>query len=335
VSLRQTVQAVLKRGALVAAANWPVTLIQSVADSLFKLLIAAPLIGGIFLVALVVGDAPGALLTLEWRELAATIVASLFSHPPVLIAFLLAMAVVVGGGSLFVFLVKGGTVGILVGGERDAGVIELPPLQWAVVARASKFTVETFIESATLLFRRYARLGIVLMAVYVASGAAYLAAVFASRATGGSWGMPALLTAAFVCWITIVNLLYLLVQIVIAADDCGVAAGMRRVFAFVRHDWKMLSGVFLVILAMVVFATGASFLATASLGVITFVPFLGPFLGLAVLPLQIIAWLIRELVFQYIGLASVGAYVKLYREFSGAGGRLPAPIAVLGPARTT
>ena len=33
---------VLKRGALVAAANWQVTLIQATADSLFKLLIATP-----------------------------------------------------------------------------------------------------------------------------------------------------------------------------------------------------------------------------------------------------------------------------------------------------
>jgi hypothetical protein len=60
VTFRHTVQAVLKRGALVAAANWPVTLIQSATDALFKLLVGVPLIGGIFLVALVVGDDPGA-----------------------------------------------------------------------------------------------------------------------------------------------------------------------------------------------------------------------------------------------------------------------------------
>ena len=69
-----------------------------------------PLVGGIFLVALVVGAEPGALLSLDWRELAATIVGSLLSRPLVLAAFLAALAVVVVGGSLFVFLVKGGTV---------------------------------------------------------------------------------------------------------------------------------------------------------------------------------------------------------------------------------
>jgi len=334
--LRHTLKPVLKRGALIAAANWQVTLVQATADSLFKLLLAAPLIGGIFLVALTVGDEPGTLLTLEWRVLAATIISSLLSHPLVLAAFLLSMAVVVAGGSLFVFLVKGGTVGVLVRGEREAGVIELPPLQWSVVRRAAKFSIEAFVESADALFTRYAKLGLVLMTVYVASGGGYLAAVMASRSAGSYWGIPALLTALFVCWITLVNLVYLLVQIVVAADDCGVAAALRRVALFVRHERRTVSGVFVVILGMVIFATGASFLATSSLALITFVPFLGPFLGLAVLPLQIIAWLMRELVFQYIGLASVGAYVKLYREYSAAATQSnlnPAPTySILGSA---
>jgi hypothetical protein len=331
VTFRHTVQAVLKRGALVAAANWPVTLIQSAADGLFKLLVGIPLVGGIFLVALVVGGEPGALLTLDSRVLAATIIGSLVSHPLVLIAFLMAMAVVVVGGSLFVFLVKGGTVTTLVRGERDAGPVERPPLHWSAVSRAAKFGVEEFIESAQRLFPRFARLGFLLMAAYAASGGAYLGLIMASRGSGSTFGLTALLTASFVCWITFVNLLYLLTQIVIAADDCGVGAAIRRLVAFVRADRKMVGGVFLVILAMVVLATGASFVATASLGVITFVPFLGPFLGLAVLPLQILAWVMHEIVFQYIGLAAVGAYVKLYREFSALGGPMPEPFALGSP----
>jgi hypothetical protein len=263
--------------------------------------------------------------------LAATIVGSLMSHPLVLAAFLLAMAVVIVGGSLFVFLVKGGTVATLVLGEREAGPIERPPLHWSDVSRASKFGVEEFIESAQRLFPRYRRLGFLLMAVYVASGAGYFGLVVASRTTGSTVGLPALLTGGFVCWITIVNLLYLLTQIVIASDDCGVGAAVRRVATFVRVERRMLGGVFLVILAMVVLATGASFVASLSLGVITFVPFLGPFLGLAVLPLQILAWLLHQLVFQYIGLASVGAYVKLYREFSAVDRRMTEHYALSTP----
>ena len=34
-----TLKDVLKRGALVAAANWPVAIVQATADSLFKLLV--------------------------------------------------------------------------------------------------------------------------------------------------------------------------------------------------------------------------------------------------------------------------------------------------------
>ena len=335
VTLRHTVKAVLKRGALVAAANWQVTLIQSVADALFKLLVGAPLIGGIFLVALVVGDDPGALITLDSRVLAATIVGSLLSHPLVLVAFLLAMAVVIVGGSLFVFLVKGGTVGTLVVGEREADLVERPPLQWSLVATASKFSIERFIEFAETLFPRYARLGIVLMIAYLLSGVAYFALVIGSRSTG-SWGLPALITASFVCWITLMNLVYLLAQIIVAADDCGAGTALRRVWMFVRRERHTVSGVFAVILAMVVLATGASLAATASLGVITFVPFLGPFLGLAVLPLQIAAWLLHEIVFQYIGLASVGAYVNLYRGFAALETRVETTprFPVFGPAGT-
>ena len=85
-----TLKEVLKRGALVAAANWPVAIVQATADSLFKLLIAAPLIGGVFLVALVVGAEPIELMSLEWRQLAATIASTLLVRPAVLAAWLAA-----------------------------------------------------------------------------------------------------------------------------------------------------------------------------------------------------------------------------------------------------
>src|SRR5688572_31833243 len=91
---RHSLKPALKRGALVAAANWPVIIIQAIADSLFKALIAMPLIGGIFLVALVVGADPSALISLEWRDLATTIVGALMSRPIVLIAFLASLAIV-------------------------------------------------------------------------------------------------------------------------------------------------------------------------------------------------------------------------------------------------
>jgi hypothetical protein len=68
------------------------------------------------------------------------------------------------------------------------------------------------------------------------------------------------------------------------------------------------------VLALVIVATGASVLATGALSLIGFVPFFGPFLGLAVMPLSLLAWAMRALVFQYIGLSSVVAYLTLYRH---------------------
>lgn len=308
-SLPITLKDVLKRGALVAAANWPVALVQATADSLFKLLVAAPLIGGVFLVALVVGAEPIELMTLEWRQLVTTIAASLLVQPAVLAAWVGALGVVLVGGSMFVFLVKGGTVGVLVKGERQAGPIERPPLMLEIIGSAAAFSTDTFIESAQALFPRYARLGLALMTVYLVSGAIYVALL--ARAADG-WGLAALWTALFVAWITIVNLLYLLMQIVIAADDCQIAAALARVSALLRREGRAVAGVFFIVLGMVALATGASVLATTALWLVGFVPFF----GLTVLPLQLLAWLLRGLVFQFIGLASIGAYVKLYREES-------------------
>jgi hypothetical protein len=124
--------------------------------------------------------------------------------------------------------------------------------------------------------------------------------------------MTALLTAAFVAWITILNFVYLLVQMVIAAEDCNVTTAARRVGQFLRRVRGPVAAVFGVVLGIVVFATGASLMATAALGLISFVPLL----GLTVLPLQLAAWLFRGLVFQYLALSSIGAYLKLYRSAS-------------------
>jgi len=308
---RRSLKAAIKRGALIAAANWQVTLIQVSADSLFKLLLAAPIIGGVFLVALAIGSDPSALMSLEWRQMEAAIASSLMSRPVVLTTFFLAIAVVAVGGSLFVFLLKAGTVATLVHSDRDAGPLEEPPLRVSVVARASRFSVDSYVESARALFPRYARLGFILMGVYLVSGLGFLAVV-ARRDPAEGWSLTALFTAAFVLWITIVNLLYLLVQIVVAADDCSVGAAARRVAAFLRRERRNVGSVFLLVLALVVAATGASLLATAALGLVAFVPFF----GLAALPLQLLAWLLRGLVFQYLGLTSVGAYLKLYRAFA-------------------
>ena len=71
-------------------------------------------------------------------------------------------------------------------------------------------------------------------------------------------------------------------------------------------------GVFGAILLLVVLATVLSIAATAGLGLIAFVPIA----TLIVLPLQLGAWLLRNLVFQYLGLTALAAYLHLYQPLA-------------------
>ena len=323
---RSIIKAALKRGALLAAANWPVALIQAAADGVFKLWIAVPLLGGVLLVTLVIGGGADALQAVDWRLLATQIVTSLASRRLVLLAFVLSLSVVVIGGSLFVFLVKAGTVGVLVRGERDAPELEESVLDGSTFAGCSVFTIELFIESARRLFPRYARLGFVLMTIYAASAAAYVTLVISAGGGESGWWIPSLAAGLFVVWTTLVNFVYLLVQLVVAADDCSVTEAARRVRAFVAADYRTVGGIFGVVLGMVLLATVASLLAFAALGLVLVLPFL----WLAAVPLQLVAVVVRAVVFQFIALTSIGAYAQLYREYAGTR-RQPAGSLMLQP----
>jgi hypothetical protein len=322
VTLFFTARRALKRGGLVAAANWPIILIQASADALFKLVVAVPFVGGVVLVALVVGAEPAALLRLDLRDLAGAIPALLLARPVALASFAAAMAVAVLGGSLFIFLVKGGTVSMLVRAERVAGAVEEPPLQAERIATAAVFSIEGFADGSRALFPRYVRLGGALMVVYALSGVGLLMTAVVEGPEGLL--VTAAVSIAFVLWITAVNLLYLLAQIVMAAEGCGVGIACRRALGFVRRAPRTVLGVCVVTLGLVVLATAASLVAATALGLIGFVPFV----GLAVLPLQLLAWVLRGLVLQYIALASVGAYSTLYRGHAAEGSRAADALAV-------
>jgi hypothetical protein len=299
----------LKRGALVTAANWHVVIVQFVADALFKTLLAVPVVGGVFLVVLLIGGNPSDLLSLPWAEVLPTMAAVLMAQPIALVAFLMAVALVLIGGSVLMFLVKGGTVSILVLAERHAGAIEHPPLRLPAFHRATHFSLEGFTGGAERLFPRYFSLGIWLMLAYAVSAAASLAFVFAPHENDDWRVLAAVASGALVAWITLVNFLYLLCQIVIAVDDCAVAEAPRRVVRLLRTQFRMMASIFGATLGLVLLTTAASILATAALGLIAFVPLV----GLAALPLQLIAWLMRGIVFQFIGLTALVAYTRVYR----------------------
>lgn len=310
----------LKRGALVTAANWHVVLVQFVADALFKTLLAVPVVGGMFLAVLLIGADASELLALPLSEIVPTMASVLLAQPAALAAFLAAVALVIMGGSLLMFLVKGGTVSVLVAAERSAGAIEHPPLRLPAFHRATQFSLERFTGGAVQLFARYTALGVGLMLIYMASTLASLAFVFGGPDATGDWRLvAAAASVVLVAWITVVNFFYLLFQIAVAADDCSVQQAVGRVARLLRTETRTVTLIFLSTLGLVVLTTAASILATAALGLIAFVPLV----GLAALPLQLIAWLMRGVVFQFIALTAVVAYIRVYRSLSDRSATTP------------
>jgi hypothetical protein len=305
----------LKRGALLTAANWPTVAIQFVAETTFQVLLAVPVVGAAVLIAVLLGADLAELLQGSLRDIFTTVAGALMSEPVALVAFITAFTLVLCGGSVLMFAVKGGTVDVLIAANVAAGPIEQQPITYDHLHSASRFSLERFTTGCTRLFRRYLALGAALMVAYGVSGGAYLAfVVYGYRAAGDrvliiGWALIAALAAvALVVWITIVNLLYLLMQVAMAMEDLPLAAAARAVAAFVRAEFRELLGVFLVVFGLLVAAMLASALAWSGVGLIAFVPLV----GLAVFPLQIGALLLRGLVFEYLGLTALGAYITLY-----------------------
>jgi hypothetical protein len=311
----------LKRGALVTAANWQIVLVQFVADTLFKTLLAVPIVGGVVLVALVAGGEPIDLLRREPGQIISTMVGVLLAQPDALTAFLGALGMILAGGSVLMFAVKAGSVTVLLAGERAAGAIEQPPLRMSALVQANQATIERFTKGVESLFTRYLRLGIGLSVVYAVCAGGYAALVFGPPLSEGlDWPLVvALASLALILIITLVNFLYLLLQIVVATEDCAVHEAIPHVARLLRRRTRDVGQVLGAILALMLMATGASILATAALGLIAFVPLV----GLAAIPLQIFAWLGRGVVFQFIGLTGVATYLRLHRTLQHAGARAP------------
>jgi hypothetical protein len=325
-----TLKHLLKRGALLAAANWQTVAIQFVAQTTFQVLLAVPIIGAAILVAVVLGADLADLLQGSMREIFTTIASALLSEPVALVAFVVAFSLVLLGGSVLMFLVKGGTVEVLLAAHAVAGAIEHEPITVDSLRGAAQFTLKRFTDGCSRLFRPYVMLGLLLMIVYALSVTGYLIfvvygyQVVSGRALIVGWTFVAALAAGvLVAWITIVNLLYLLAQVTIAVDRIGLGEAFQAVARFVRAEFRELAGIFLLVLALVVAAMLASALAWSGVGLIAFVPLA----GLAVFPLQLAALVVRGLVFEYLGLTALGAYVTLY-----AGDALGRAEAVKGSA---
>jgi hypothetical protein len=213
------------------------------------------------------------------------------------------------------FAIKAGTVTVLMAGDRSAGTIEVPPLRTAALRDANQATLERFTGGVRRLFSRYLRLGMALTTAYAIIGIAYLAFLIGPAAQ--AFDNPVTVTLAslsVLVAITLVNFIYLLLQIVMAAEDCGVLDAVPHVARLLRRRTKELSQILAAILTLMLMATGASILATTALGLIAFVPFV----GLAALPLQVFAWLVRGVVFQFVGLTGVSTYLRMHFALQSA-----------------
>ncbi len=308
----------LKRGALVAAANWQTVVIQAVAESTFKLLLAVPILGGAFLVALLLDRDLSEVLAGDLREVLFDVAATLAAHPLALAAYLAGFLLVLAGGAALTFLVKGGTVALLTEADRHGGSVERPPLRLATFRQAMRFSIERFTEGCAHLFRRYLRLGVLLAVAYVLVGGVCVLIGLALYRLAGSrpilvGSVAAVAIALFIALITIVNVLYLLAQIIVAVAELQVSGAAAEVARFLRADFWKVVRVFGVTILLLLIATVLSIAATWGFYLIAYVPLA----GLVVLPLQLAAWLLRNLVFQYLGLTALAAYLSLYRSFRG------------------
>jgi hypothetical protein len=107
-----------------------------------------------------------------------------------------------------------------------------------------------------------------------------------------------------------VNLFYMLARWRSSPGDCGAGVACMRVGGLLtRASWRLVGRRVRLHTVIHRRATIASLLATAALGFVGFVPFF----WFAVVPLQLLAWVLRGLVFQYITVGAVAAYASIYR----------------------
>ena len=135
-------RAALKRGALVAAANWPVVVIDFALESFYALSLTVPVLGGALMVAAIAGTELGTVVGEGLRATADLVVGSLGTAPVALTAFFAAVAIVGVGGETIVFALKVGTLSVIVAGDRAAGEVHTLPIGPESIRRTRRLQPE-------------------------------------------------------------------------------------------------------------------------------------------------------------------------------------------------
>jgi hypothetical protein len=309
---------VLIRGGLVTLANWPIVLIDFAVESLYKMALVVPVVGGAMLVAVVTGGSVRPLLAEGVRAAVATTLSALADVPAAFASFIVALLLVSVGGALLMFLLKAGTLAVLVEGERKAPPVEREALRYGSLARSDAYRLETLLGGVERFGRRMMALGLWLSGAYAVLGLGYVAAmtwtVHLSVQPGFNAAWPlvaATATGSAVAALALVNLIFDLMRVVIVCEDVGLRRAAARLSTFVMRDARRVIGIFAVITGLRVVGAAASLLFAAGLAIVAWVPVI----GLIVVPLQAAAWLLRGLLFQYVSVTAVCAYAAEYRRF--------------------
>ena len=312
-------RAALKRGALVTAANWPVIVIQFIVVSIARVALAVPIVGGAFMVAVLSHADVSAIFAGGLRSAAGIVIASLITRPVALWSFISALCLVAAGSGVVSWLAQAGVMGTLMAGERLAGDIHRPPLRFEAMRQASAFSIQGFLNSVSRFGRRFVLLGAWLYVAYailatIAVSTLLIAMRLAER-DGWSFALPlsvVVVTAVGLIGVGALQLTQALLQTIMTTDDCRLSVSVARLRVFLLHDARQVIGIFAVVLLLILLATAAWVLATTGLALIAWVPLV----GLAVVPLQLAAWLVRGLVFHYMDLSAWSAYQSQYRRYA-------------------
>jgi hypothetical protein len=312
----------LKRGALLVIANWPVIFIDFGVESFYKAALGVPVLGGALMVGALVGTDLREVVADGVGPTASLVLGSLENAPVALIAFLAALALVGIGGEVLMFVVKGGTLAVLVQADRDAGDVQDLPLGADALRPASAFRLEGVLDGARRFARRSVTLALGLGAVYMLVGGTYLGVVtygVSIAAWAPLWPLlVAFATSAGVVVLAVANLAYDLLRVILITDDCSVSASVTRLWRFVVADARQVIGIFSVIGAVELLTGAGALLAAAGLTPVAYLPLI----GLVIVPLQVALWLVRGLLFEGMALVTLSAYQTQYRRFATA--RAPA-----------
>jgi hypothetical protein len=315
-------RAALKRGALLAAANWPVVLIDFTIETLYKFALAVPVAGGALMVAAMLGGDVRTIVGEGVRSAADLILTAFAGAPLALASFLAAVALVASGGGLVMIAIKMGTLAILVDADRVAGDIERGAISLAALRRASAYRPDAVMAAVRRFGGRAMGLAVGLGAAYVVIAGGWLLIVSASLqlASVPRWAATwplfvlAATSAAVVC-VVAANLVYDLLRVIVVTEDCRLRPAATRLRAFAAADAHQILGIFGVVTLILLAGYAA---AAPAMAVFTFVAWV-PVVGLIAAPLQIAGWLVQGIVFQYVGLAAVAAYQTQYRRILAAG----------------